>query len=52
VFGDVDGVVVIPQTHELEVIDKAIAGDGENAPRRALRKGESLADVFKRFGIL
>ncbi|HQX60957.1 MAG TPA: RraA family protein [Burkholderiaceae bacterium] len=53
VFGDVDGVVVIPQTHELEVIDKAIAKvTGENNTRDALRKGESLADVFKRFGIL
>ncbi len=53
VFGDVDGVVVIPQAHELEVIDKAIAKmTGENNTRDALRKGESLADVFKRFGIL
>jgi 4-hydroxy-4-methyl-2-oxoglutarate aldolase len=53
VFGDVDGVVVIPQTHELAVIDKAIVKlTGENNTRDALRKGESLADVFKRFGIL
>ena len=53
VFGDVDGVVVIPQTHELAVIEKAIAKvTGENNTRDALRKGESLGDVFKRFGIL
>ncbi|MEP6971546.1 MAG: RraA family protein [Betaproteobacteria bacterium] len=53
VFGDVDGVVVIPQSHELAVIDKAIAKvTGETNTRDALRKGESLADVFKRFGIL
>jgi regulator of RNase E activity RraA len=53
VFGDVDGVVVIPRAHELEVIDKAIAKlTGENNTRDALRKGESLASVFERFGIL
>ncbi|MEO8543481.1 MAG: RraA family protein [Burkholderiaceae bacterium] len=53
VFGDVDGVVVIPQSHELAVIDKAIAKvTGETNTRDALRKGESLGDVFKRFGIL
>lgn len=53
VFGDVDGVVVIPQAHEMEVIDKAITKvTGETNTRDALRKGESLADVFKRFGIL
>lgn len=53
VFGDVDGVVVIPQAHEMEVIDRAIAKvTGETNTRDALRKGESLADVFKRFGIL
>lgn len=53
VFGDVDGVVVIPRAHELEVIDKAIAKlTGENNTRDALRKGESLASVFECFGIL
>lgn len=53
VFGDADGVVVIPQAHELAVIDKAIVKlAGENHTRDALRKGESLADVFNRFGIL
>jgi len=52
-FGDVDGVVVIPQSHELAVIEMAIAKvTGENNTRDALRKGESLGDVFKRFGIL
>ncbi len=52
VFGDVDGVVVIPQTHELAVIEHSIAKvTGENNTRDALRKGESLGDVFKRLGI-
>ncbi len=53
VFGDIDGVVVVPRAHEHAVIEKAITKVlGENNTRDALRKGESLAQVFKRFGIL
>lgn len=53
VFGDVDGVVVIPRAHEQEVVLRAIEKvTGENHTRDALRKGEPLASVFKRFGIL
>lgn len=53
VFGDIDGVVVVPSAHENAVIDKAIAKVlGENHTREALRKGEPLAAVFQRFGIL
>lgn len=53
VFGDVDGVVVIPRAHEHEVVLKAIDKvTGENHTRDALRKGEPLATVFKRLGIL
>ncbi len=52
VFGDIDGVVVVPRAHENAVIDKAIAKVlGENNTRDALRKGEPLAQVFRRFGI-
>ena len=53
VFGDVDGVVVVPRAHEHEVISRALEKvTGENHTRDALRKGEPLAVVFKRFGIL
>lgn len=53
VFGDIDGVVVVPRSHEGAVMDKALAKvQGENQTRDALRQGESLAVVFKRFGIL
>ena len=53
VFGDIDGVVVVPQAHEAAVIEKARAKVlGENNTRDALRKGESLAVVFRRFGVL
>lgn len=53
IFGDVDGVVVVPRAHEQEVVRRAIDKvTGENHTRDALRKGEPLASVFKRFGIL
>ena len=52
-FGDVDGVVVIPRRHEREVVARAITKvSGENQSRDALRAGEKLADVFRRLGIL
>ena len=53
VFGDVDGLVVIPRAHEHAVLARAMEKvTGENHTRDALRKGELLAVVFKRFGIL
>lgn len=53
VFGDADGVVVVPRGAEEEVLAAALAKvSGENATREALAKGERLADVFKRHGIL
>ena len=53
VFGDVDGVVVIPREAEQEVVRRALEKvSGENQSRDALRRGEKLADVFRRLGIL
>jgi 4-hydroxy-4-methyl-2-oxoglutarate aldolase len=53
VFGDVDGVVVIPQEVEQEVVRRALDKvSGENQSREALRRGEKLGDVFRRLGIL
>jgi regulator of RNase E activity RraA len=53
VFGDADGVVVVPRAAEAKVIAMALAKvAGENATREALARGEKLADVFKRHGIL
>ena len=53
VFGDVDGVVVIPREVEEDVVRRAIEKvSGENESRDALRRGEKLADVFRRLGIL
>jgi 4-hydroxy-4-methyl-2-oxoglutarate aldolase len=53
VFGDADGVVVIPSGAEDRVIAAALEKvSGENATREALARGEKLAEVFKRHGIL
>ena len=53
VFGDADGVVVIPKAAEERVIAAALAKvRGENETRDALARGEKLADVFRRHGIL
>jgi 4-hydroxy-4-methyl-2-oxoglutarate aldolase len=53
VFGDADGVVVVPRAVEELVVAAALAKvSGENATREALARGEKLADVFRRHGIL
>jgi regulator of RNase E activity RraA len=53
VFGDADGVVVVPRAVESQVVAAALAKvAGENATREALARGEKLADVFRRHGIL
>jgi 4-hydroxy-4-methyl-2-oxoglutarate aldolase len=53
VFGDVDGLVVIPQEVEQEVVRRALDKvAGENQSRAALQRGERLGDVFRRLGIL
>ena len=53
VFGDVDGVVVIPQHIELEVIaatKKKI--QGEKFTRDELLQGAYLRDVYEKYGVL
>lgn len=53
VFGDADGVVVIPRKIEAEVL--ALAFDkikGEKSTLADLQRGDKLADVFARYGIL
>jgi 4-hydroxy-4-methyl-2-oxoglutarate aldolase len=53
VFGDVDGVVVIPREIEEKVFDAAFKKvDGENRSRDELLKGRLLADVYATYGIL
>jgi 4-hydroxy-4-methyl-2-oxoglutarate aldolase len=53
VVGDADGVIVIPRAIEPAALEKAFAKvRGENDTREALERGDKLADVFARHGIL
>ena len=53
IFGDLDGVVVVPQTVEKEVIEKALQkARGEKSVRKAIEGGMSSTDAFKKYGIL
>ncbi len=53
VFGDADGVVVVPRAIEAEILAAALVKvEGEDRTREALARGEKLADVFARHGIL
>jgi 4-hydroxy-4-methyl-2-oxoglutarate aldolase len=53
IFGDADGVVVIPKKIEKKVLKAAFEKVlGENKTLAALQKGEKLGTVFKRYGIL
>lgn len=53
VFGDIDGVCVIPRRAEEEVFVKAAEkARGEKLVRKAIESGMSAADAFKTFGIM
>jgi regulator of RNase E activity RraA len=53
IFGDADGCVVIPQKVEAEVLALAFEKvTGERNTLRDLQRGDKLADVFARYGIL
>ena len=53
VFGDRDGVLVIPKEAEEEAIRKALEkASTENAVRTAIEKGMSTVEAFKTFGVM
>ncbi|MFC6879332.1 MULTISPECIES: RraA family protein [Actinomadura] len=53
VFGDEDGVVVVPTHVEQEVIERAIEKvSTEGFVRQAIEQGMSSTDAFARFGVL
>jgi regulator of RNase E activity RraA len=53
IFGDADGVVVIPQRVEADVLRLAFEKvAGEKSTLSDLQRGDKLADVFARYGIL
>lgn len=53
VFGDIDGVVIVPRRHEEQVIEKALEkASRENLVRRDIEGGMRATDAFKKHGIL
>ena len=53
VFGDVDGVLVIPKEHAEEVIEKSLEkARGEKVVRKAIENGMSATEAFATYGIL
>lgn len=53
VFGDYDGIVVIPQSATQKVIEKAMAKvEGENLTRDELKRGSTLRQVYDKYGVL
>jgi 4-hydroxy-4-methyl-2-oxoglutarate aldolase len=53
VVGDIDGVLVIPQDVEAEVIEAALEkASAENLVRAAIEGGMSSTEAFARFGVL
>lgn len=53
VFGDYDGIVVIPKVVEDEVLDRALAKvSNENHTRAELLEGRFLRDVYDKYGVL
>ena len=53
IFGDIDGVIVIPKELEKEVIPLALEKVGkENLLREELRKGTLLRDAYNKYGVL
>lgn len=53
IFGDIDGVLVIPRGAEQRVIEQALEKVArEKVVRREIESGSSSTDVFNRYGIL
>lgn len=53
VFGDIDGVVIIPREHETAVVSAALEKvRGENKVRKAIEAGMSTREAFDTYGIM
>jgi regulator of RNase E activity RraA len=53
VFADIDGVVVIPQDIEQQVLDLALTkATSENNSRNELLEGKLLRQVYEKYGVL
>lgn len=54
VFGDLDGVVIVPRKHEEEVLNRALEkASAENLVRKEIEhNGMSSTDAFRKYGVL
>lgn len=53
VFGDLDGVVIIPKTVEVEVVSRSLEkARAEKRVRKEIEAGVSSTEVFEKYGIL
>ncbi len=53
IFGDVDGILVIPKAVAEEVLEKSLEkAAGEKVVRKAIEGGMSATAAFAKFGIL
>ncbi len=53
VFGDMDGVVIIPKELEAEVVTRSLdKARGERVVRKAIEAGMSATEAFRKYGIL
>ena len=53
IFGDLDGVLVIPKRHEEEVVVRALEkARAESVVRREVERGMSSTEAFHKYGVL
>ena len=53
VFGDQDGVLIVPKEAEVEAFRRALEkASTENAVRTAIRNGMSTVEAFETFGVM
>lgn len=53
VIGDIDGVCIVPQTDEADIISLALEkARGEKRVKKAIENGMSAVEAFKKFGIM
>ncbi|MBB4123752.1 RraA family protein [Martelella radicis] len=53
VFGDLDGVLIVPQKHETEVIERAVEKvRAEKTVRKAIEGGMTATAAFEKYGVL
>jgi regulator of RNase E activity RraA len=53
VFADIDGVLIVPQELEQEVVEQALVkARAENVVRREIENGMSSTAAFEKYGVL